>query len=390
VLVNPIAGIGGAVGLKGSDGTTIVRRALELGAVPHAGERAVAALDACGAAWGSTPSQLVVVAAPGPMGADSARTAGLLPVVVGSLDVGATTASDTVRLARALIAAGADLLLVAGGDGTLRDVCAAIGNDAPVVGVPAGVKIHSPAFARSPRAAGEAAAAFLAVEPARRRTQAAEVLDLDEAAYRRGEVAPALFGEVLVPSDTRRMQARKERSPRSEAEAAIDVALGVRRHLAATGPSRVLLGPGSTMRAVADALGVAKTLTGVDVVDVPAGHAAPGGLRASLIAPDAGSTALERLVRDVPARIVVTVIGGQGFILGRGNQQLGPGVIGAVLDTIGRAGIIVAATEAKLAALRGRPLLVDTGDAALDARLAGHITVITGTDERAVYRVEPA
>jgi predicted polyphosphate/ATP-dependent NAD kinase len=387
VLVNPIAGIGGAVGLKGSDGASVLRRALDLGAVPRAGERAGAAVGRLLERWPGGRERPEVLAGPGPMGEAAARGAGAEVRAVGSLAAAArTSAADTRRIAATMADAGIDLLLVAGGDGTARDVCRAVGMRVPVLGIPAGVKIHSPVYATSPRAAGDLAAAFLAAERARRRTALAEVLDLDEDAYRRGEIAPRLFGELLVPAEDRRLQARKEPTPTSEAAAAAAVAEGVVRHLHA---GRCVLGPGSTVRAVAARLGVAKTLVGVDVVDLAPGDAAWATPEARLVALDVGASTLERLIARGPATLVLTPIGGQGFVLGRGNQQLAPPVIRAILAG-GRDRLVVAATAAKLASLRGRPLLVDSGDAELDAVLAGHVTVITGPGERTIYRLEPA
>jgi predicted polyphosphate/ATP-dependent NAD kinase len=387
-----VAGLGGAVGLKGSDGAQVVRRAFALGAVPHAEERAAATVQQLLACWPPGVAVPEILAAPGPMGEGAARAAGASPVVLGSLpDAANTTPDDTRRITAQLAALAPDLLLVAGGDGTLRDVCAIVGTTVPVVGIPAGVKIHSPAFATGPRAAGDLAAAFLLASPSRRRTTAADVLDLDEDAYRRGEIAPRLFGEVAVPAGDRRLQARKEPSPTSEASAAAGAAEGVVRHLVAGG--RWVLAPGSTVQAVGERLGVRTTLVGVDVVDVAAGEAAAQGAaprEAVLVAVDVGAADLERLAVERPAILVVTPIGGQGFILGRGNQQLSPAAIRAILASGGRAAIVVVATPAKLAGLRGRPLLVDTGDADLDAELAGHLTVITGPGDRTVYRVAPA
>jgi predicted polyphosphate/ATP-dependent NAD kinase len=387
LLVNPVAGIGGGVGLKGSDGPEIVRRALALGAVPHAGERAGAALARMLERWPSDRERPQILAGSGSMGELVARGAGLAPVVFGRLDPAQDpTAEDTRRIVAEMATAGLDLLLVAGGDGTARDICAAVGTSIPVLGIPAGVKMHSPVYATSPLAAGDLAAAFLGASPARRRTALAEVLDMDEDAYRRGEIAPRLFGELLVPAEDRRLQARKEPSPASEGAAAAGVAEGIARHLSPG--RRCVLGPGSTVRAVAARLGVPKTLVGVDVVDVAA--CSTSTVVARLIAPDVGGAELERLVTDVPAVLVVTPIGGQGFILGRGNQQLSPAVVRSVLGTAGRDGILVAATPAKLASLRGRPFLVDSGDAALDVELSGYVAVVTGPDERTMYRVEPA
>ncbi|HEX9044845.1 MAG TPA: ATP-NAD kinase family protein [Candidatus Limnocylindrales bacterium] len=385
LVVNPIAGIGGAVGLKGSDGADIVRLARDRGAVPHAGERATAALEALARRWPAGAGSFELLVGPGPMGEESARAAGLAGDIVGPPIVDRpTTADDTLRLVRVLADAPVDLLLVAGGDGTARDAVAALAGRTgpPVLGIPAGVKIQSAAFATSPRAAGEIAAAFVSASEARRRTALREVLDLDEAAYRRGEVAPRLYGELPVPVDGRRLQSRKEATPRSEAAAVASIAAEIASNLVRG--RRYILGPGSTIRAIADRLGVEKTLVGVDVVD------AVGPESARLVAQDVAERDLLGFAAARDATIVVTPIGGQGFILGRGNQQLGPSVVRDVLASQGRSGIIVVATLAKMAGLGGRPLLVDTGDPGLDAELTGHVRVVTGLGEATIYPVAAA
>ncbi len=264
LVVNPIAGLGGRVGLKGTDGEATVARALARGAVPEAGARAAAALRRLIAAWpAGRPAPLVLVP-DGEMGAVAAREAGVDHRAVGPpTGPGPTSAADTCRLARALVDAGIDLLLVAGGDGTARDVCAAVGEDAPVLGIPAGVKILSGVFATSPAAAGEPAAAFLAAGGGA--TVEGEVVDLDEDAYRRGIVAPRLFGHLRVPRG-RRLQGRKSPSPPEAGAAAAAIAEDVVERMT-TGRAWVL-GPGSTVRAIADRLGVPKTLVGVDVVEI--------------------------------------------------------------------------------------------------------------------------
>lgn len=386
LLINPTAGIGGTVALKGSDGAGTVERALTLGAVPRAGERAIVAMSKLRDRWPRSLPWPEVHAGSGPMGEFVARACDMEPRVYGSVGaLGETTRDDTRRIAMGMLETGLDLLLVVGGDGTVRDVCAAVGTRIPVLGIPAGVKIHSPVYATSPAAAGDLAASFLGTYPAHRRTEFAEVVDLDEDAYRAGEIAPRLFGELRVPAGDPRMQARKEPSPATHQRAGAEAAEGIVRRLP---PGiRCILGPGSTVRAVGARLGVAKTLIGVDVVDVAAdGH--PQGT--TLIGLDVGARELERLVANRRAILVVTPIGGQGFILGRGNQQLSPRVLRSVLDTVGRRGIVVVATAAKLASLGGSPLLVDSGDAAIDGELSGYLDVITGPSACTPYRVRPA
>jgi predicted polyphosphate/ATP-dependent NAD kinase len=277
-----------------------------------------------------------------------------------------TTAEDTRRIARAM---DVDLLLFAGGDGTAADVLAAVEEAVPVLGIPAGVKIHSGVFAVSPEAAGRVAARL--VRGARLDVSEAEVVDLDEDAYRRGEIAPRLIGYLRVPTEPRLVQSRKAPSPASERVAVEAIAADVVEHME---PGRsYMLGPGTTVRAIAERLGVPKTLVGVDVVR-----------DGDLVAADAAERDLLAIVEEGPAAIVVTPIGGQGFVFGRGNQQIGP----AVVSRVGRGHLLVLATPWKLASLGGATLRVDTGDPEVDAGLVGHLQVITGHGERAVVRVE--
>lgn len=366
LVVNPMAGIGGRVGLKGSDGEEVVRRALELGAVPEAGDRTVRVLQRLR----SAQAGFELLVAPGPMGEEAARAAGLEARVVGEVAGPGTTAEDTRRIATAMVERErVDLLLFAGGDGTAADVLAAVGSSAPVLGIPAGVKIHSAAFAVSPEAAG-----VLAGEVARGsrvRFAEAEVLDLDEDAYRRGEIAPRLVGYLRVPEEPRLVQPRKAPSPAAEAIATEAIAADVVEGME---PGRAyVLGPGTTVRAIAGRLGVPKTLVGVDVVR-----------DGRLVVADASEDALLEVVSAGSAAVVVTPIGGQGFVFGRGNQQIGP----RVLQVVGREHVIVIATPWKLASLGGLPLRVDTGDPEVDAELSGHVLVVTGYRDRAAYRIE--
>lgn len=368
LIVNPVAGVGGRVGLKGSDGEEVVRRALALGAVPEAGPRTVRTLRRLGAE--SPRGSFELLAAPGPMGGEAASAADLPCRTVGTLDSSVTTPEDTRRIARAMIEREqVDLMLFAGGDGTAGDILAAVGSSIPVIGIPAGVKIQSAAFAVSPEAAGRIAAVIARGE--RTRSADAEVLDLDEEAYREGRIAPRLIGYLRVPQEPRLVQARKAPTPAGEAAAieaiAADIVERMERGRA------YILGPGTTIHAIAHRLGVPKTLVGVDVVR-----------DGTLVAGDAAEDGLMEIAAREPTSIVVTPIGGQGFIFGRGNQQIGP----RVLRAVGREHVIAVATPWKLASLGGRPLRVDTGDPDVDAWLTGHLHLTTGYGERAICRVE--
>lgn len=364
LIINPVAGIGGAVGLKGSDGEDIQRLALEKGAEKKSGARAREAL----LALMPFVEEIAICAAPGEMGAGLARELGFETLVVGQTDP-ATTAADTRRIARALCNLPVDVLLFAGGDGTARDICAALPQGFPAIGIPAGVKIHSAVYAVSPGAAGRAAAAFLQGNV---RLRPADVMDLDEDAYREGRLSARLFGYLTVPDIRRVMQNPKAASHNSDDDLG-GLCAEAAEQLAACWPQTcVLFGAGSTVHALMRHMGLSGTLIGVD--------AAQNG---RLVAKDADEKTLLSLAQKHPCRIVITPIGGQGHLFGRGNQQFSPRVIRAV----GLDNILVVAAAAKIYSLPDQQLYVDTGDAALDAALRGYRRVVVGWQEALVCNV---
>ena len=362
VIVNPVAGMGGRVGLKGTDGPDTVERARVLGAVPLAGERCALALSRL------VEAGVEVITAPGPLGADSASAAGLPATILHGLPAATGTAADTAATASRLAGSGADLILFAGGDGTARDVFDAVGVRMPILGVPTGVKMHSAVFGTSPRAAGDVALSFL---QGRATLRDAEVTDLDEEALRNGRVAARLFGIARVPHQRGLMQACKA-GARPDDEAALDA---LARRLVREWPADrlMILGCGTTIRRVKRALGFEGTTLGVDV--------ALGG---RLLAADVTEAQLLRLLDRAPeAGIVASVTGGQGFLFGRGNQQISAEVI----RRVGRANITVMTGAGKLTALDPALLHVDTGDAEVDAMLAGYIGVHTAPGQRMMMRI---
>lgn len=363
LIVNPVAGVGGRVGLKGSDGVEIQRKAVELGGVSFSQERASEALERIGAR-----GKLELITWPGEMGERVAVASGFNPTVPGSITAGETTAADTGLAAEVMLRSGVDLLLFAGGDGTARDIHDSVGDRIPVLGIPAGVKIHSAVFATNPRSAGNLASLFL-----ERRISAlrdAEVIDIDEEALRQGKINSRLYGYMKIPFRTSLVQNLKSPSPAGElslmnaiAEEVIDrMEEGV----------LYIVGPGTTTRTIMSALELEKTLIGVDVVK--------DGI---MVACDANEATLLSLINECQARIVVTPIGGQGCIFGRGNQQISPEVI----RRVGRQNLIVVATPAKLHSLGEISLWVDTGDRELDSELEGYSRVVTGRNEEVVCRV---
>jgi predicted polyphosphate/ATP-dependent NAD kinase len=363
LIVNPIAGMGGAFALKGSDDRELVAAARDRGALPVAPERAVEALRSLAA----LRDRLEVLAYPREMGEAEAREAGLEPAVVGSIDA-VTSAADTRAAASAMAESGVELLLFAGGDGTAVDILEAIGDRVPVLGVPAGVKMHSAVFAVNPKSAGELAARFVAGGV--RELREAEVMDVDEATLRAGAISACLHGYLNVPAERRLVQSAKARTLAGEGAAQEGIAHYVIDHV--LGERTWFVGPGTTSRALMDILGLEKTLLGVDVVRA-----------GTCLVADADERALLEIAGETEAGIVVTPVGGQGFVFGRGNQQLSARVI----ERVGRKQIVVIATEAKIAALGGRPLRVDTGDPAADASLSGYRRVVVGYNREIVYRI---
>jgi predicted polyphosphate/ATP-dependent NAD kinase len=244
----------------------------------------------------------------------------------------------------------------------------AIGDRVPVLGIPAGVKMHSAVFAVTPRSAGELAASL--ARDGMRRLRRAEVMDVDETLLRAGSVSARLHGFMNVPDARRHVQSAKVRSLGSDAAAQEEIA----HHLVdnVLGKRTWLIGPGTTTDVVFALLGLEKTLLGVDVISAGACAIA-----------DADERALLELLAVQAAGIVVTPVGGQGFLFGRGNQQLSARVI----EKVERERIVVVATEAKIARLAGGPLRVDTGDPVLDASLAGYTRLVVGYNREIVYPV---
>jgi predicted polyphosphate/ATP-dependent NAD kinase len=365
LIVNPIAGIGGRVGLKGSDEVEIQRKAIDLGAEPVSELRARAALQVL------LPlrQRFELVTAPGDMGELAARQMHFETVVLGSKPAGEpTSAWDTIQAAREMLALPVDLLLFCGGDGTARDVFSAVGEKLPALGIPAGVKMYSGVFASRPEAAGEIAAAMIRKE--RIQKKSAEVIDLDEESYRLGKISTRLYGALLAPYKPRLLQNQKAPSPAAEPARLQAIAESLREMME---PGWLYItGPGTTTRAFAERLGFPKTLVGVDVYS-----------QDEVIAVDANERRLLELIDDRPAKIIVTPTGGSGFLFGRGNQQIAP----SVLQKVGRDNIIVISLVEKLNALQGSPLLVDSGDDKVDQMLSGYISVISGYREKLIYRV---
>ncbi len=364
LIINPIAGMGGKVGLKGTDGIEILERAKSLGAKPESPEKAKKALEILF----SIKDQLEIYTYPGDMGENEAIEVGFDPIVLGKI-YDTTGPLDTEEAARKMIDAGVDLILFAGGDGTARNIYSVVNNKVPVIGIPAGVKIHSGVYANHPKSAGEIALKYLLDEDME--TKEAEVMDIDEEAFREGIVAAKLFGYMNIPYIPELLQTQKDGGIESE-EAAID---GISDKIIdeMEPDTYYIIGSGTTVRPIMEKLGLSNTLLGIDIIK-----------NKELVASDVNEKEILNIIDGSKAKIIVTIIGGQGYIFGRGNQQLS----GEVVKKVGKENIRIIATRNKLMSLNDRPLLVDTGDEEVNQLFNGYMKVLINYNSELVYPVK--
>jgi predicted polyphosphate/ATP-dependent NAD kinase len=361
VIVNPVAGIGGRYALKGSDDAAAIARALAEGAQPVAPVRAGRALRVL---RGLAPD--VDVLAPGDeMGSQVAAEAGFRVTPLDHRPGRPSSAADTRAAAAELAGRDVDLLLFAGGDGTARDIVGVVGGRVPVLGVPCGVKMRSAVFGTTPEAAGEAAGRYLAT-PARFPLIDAEVLDAEDAA-----LESELFAVARVPNVQGRLQRGKAAGQPSHDAALAALGESIARELESG--RLYLFGPGTTTGRIMEAAGLEPTLLGVDAVR--------DGVLVAADLDEAGILAL--LDGDVEATLVLGVIGGQGFLLGRGNQQISA----RVLHRVGAHNVVVVAGADKVAALDPPVLHVDLGDGEQDHVLDGYHRVRVAPERSIMLRV---
>ena len=366
LLVNPYAGIGGALALKGSDGVEIREKALSMGAEKKALDKTRLAL----AHIVTIQDQVQLYVASGDMGETLAKDMGFHYTLVYQPENLQTEGQDTEATAKALLAHQVDLILFAGGDGTARNVCHVVGSSGPVLGVPAGCKIHSAVYAITPAAAGRVLKQVIKGEIVS--VSDAEVMDIDEALFRNGKVNARQFGEMQVPTELRYIQAVKMGGKESDELVLADIAAHIIEIIEDNPEHLFVMGSGSTVEFVMQELGIKNTLLGVDVIK-----------HKKLLASDVTASELIALTTHQNCKLVLTLIGGQGHIIGRGNQQLSADF----LTSLGKDNILLVATKSKLSNLSGRPLIVDSGDTKLDIQLSGLISIITGYHDQVLYPI---
>ena len=358
LIVNPVAGMGGSVGLKGTDGE-MYRKAMELGARPVAPQRIEDVLLLI------KRRDIYFFVAPGWMGEKYVGKHDFRYKVIGEVGKD-TTAKDTKRIAKEMINEGIELLIFVGGDGTARDIYDAIGLKIPVVAIPSGVKMFSPVFTVSVRAAAEM------IDTLKNQFIEKEVLDIDEDAFRENRLAAKLYGYLTVPEIRSLLQGGKE--PSNVSKSAEEDKREIAEYIFEKMENDILyiLGPGTTVKTIADKIGVEKTLLGVDAV-----------YDTKLVGRDLNEKGLIDLINTYKkAKIIVTPIGGNGFIFGRGSKQITP----EILRLVGKNNILIVATSSKISKLEC--LRVDTGDMDVDKELRGFMKVIAGYTEEMITEVK--
>jgi len=361
LVVNPIAGMGGSVGLKGTDGETY-KQALKLGAEPVTPKSTKELLSHI-----KNKDKINLVVAPQKMGEEYVKGFEIAFKVIGRVGE-ETSAKDTKKIIGEMLNYAIKLLIFIGGDGTARDVYDVVDSKIPVVAVPSGVKVFSSVFAVSVRAAAEMVDSFIngtdLIDE--------EVLDIDEIAFKRGRLASKLYGYLMVPNVKKLLQVSKEASsidiPSVENKEEIAEYIIENRDKKAL----YLLGPGTTLKAITDKLNLPKILLGIDAL-----------FGNNIVASDLNEKCiLELFKRYKNKKIIVTPIGGNGFIFGRGSRQFTPEVI----KQVGRENIIIVGNRNKVNKLEC--LRVDTGDYEVDKFLCGKMKVIIGYKEEMVMEVE--
>ncbi|RDY26250.1 ATP-NAD kinase [Romboutsia weinsteinii] len=364
LIVNPIAGMGGSVGLKGTDGEDVLNKAISLGSKPKANIKAKRALEELF----SLKKEIKILTCSEDMGENEARELGYNVEVIFNKNKGKTSSEDTISACKLMIDRNIKILLFVGGDGTARDIYKGVGDSLVTIGIPAGVKIHSPVYAINPKIGGETTLKY--IKGNIKGFSKKEVVDIDEAEYRLGKVNTKLYGYLNVPNEKRSMQNKKAPTPLSEEASQRAIGLYITDYMKED--VVYIIGPGTTTRAVLDTLNLESTLLGVDIIK-----------NKRILRLDANENDILQIAKDNNCKLVITPTGGQGYLLGRGNQQISANVI----REVGRDNIIVVSTLYKLQSLKFQPLYVDTFSEEVDNLLNGYMKIVVGYKDEIVYPV---
>ncbi len=371
LIINPISGMGGSVGLKGTDGREILKKAIRLGAKPNAINRTKELLTELE----SIKAKLKFITCPGIMGQNVLKNLNFdYEIIDHSIfnkikDILKTNADHT-KIAAKMMKNIEDLklLLFVGGDGTARDIFSVVNTNIPCLGIPAGVKIYSSVFSLTPRIASYLIIQFLWDELPLKES---EVLDIDETEYREGKLISRLYGYLLTPFNPDFSQLSKMSSIDSDLIHQERIAKRVVENLEKD--IYYLIGPGSTTKAITDRLNEKKSILGVDLLR-----------NGKIIAMDLNEQQILEYIEDKKVKIIVSPIGRQGFLFGRGNLQISP----RILLKISSKNIIILCAKYKLQTIPNQILRLDTRDSELDEEMKGLYKVFVDYDEIKICKVE--
>ncbi|QEE15370.1 ATP-NAD kinase family protein [Promethearchaeum syntrophicum] len=375
LIVNPIAGIGGTVGLKGSDGLEILNQARERGGLIQAPKRTEEFLIELKAII----DDIKIYTLKGVMGGDIAIKEGfkteflMIEGIPTSTNLFETNPSFTIETAKKMKDLKMDLIIFVGGDGTARDIFESVGSEIPCLGIPSGVKINSSVFAVNPKAAAKLLIEFYNGHAHLRES---EVLDIDESAFRDNRVVSKFYGYLSTPYLPTLSQPSKMASPQTleEKNNQLRIADWIVKQMDNSGIDYYyLLGPGTTVRAIAEVLDQDKTLLGVDLFH-----------KKKCIAMDLNEQQIIKNIENRKVKLVVTPIGAQGFVFGRGNLQLSP----KILMKIGLENIIIIATKYKISSLPNGKLRIDSRDSTFDEKFTGLHRVLADFGEINIIEVK--
>jgi len=369
LVINPIAGMGGKTGLKGSDGSNTLKKALSLGAKKESAIRAEQAL---------LPLKFMInkfslITCSAEMGEKSCKKIGLKTDYIIDIDKKITTGIDTIKAVKIMARKQVSLILFSGGDGTACDIFYALQDKIPILGIPAGVKMHSSVFGTSPNAVGSLVSRIISNHSDTFPTSTAEIMDLDEDMRRYDQIRTRLIGSATIPSDKFLVQNPKSYVQLNDEESINGISEYLENKL--DKEATYIVGPGRTTQNFLNRIGVSGTLLGVDVLK-----------GRKLIGRDVNSRGLEILTRDGLLYIISGIIGGQGFLFGRGNQQ----ITAEIIQRVKKENILIIASTKKIYELPRQCILIDTGNQKLDNELAGYVKVQTEKNRAFVIKLEIA
>ena len=369
LVINPIAGMGGKTGLKGSDGSNTLKKALSLGAKKESAIRAEQAL---------LPLKFMInkfslITCSAEMGENSCKKIGLTTDYIIDINKKITTGIDTIKAVKIMARKQVSLILFAGGDGTACDIFYALQDKIPILGIPAGVKMHSSVFGTSPNAVGSLVSRIISNHSDTFPTSTAEIMDLDEDMRRYDQIRTKLIGYATIPSDKFLVQNPKSYVQLNDEDSINGISEYLENKL--DKEATYIVGPGRTTQNFLNRIGVFGTLLGVDVLK-----------DRKLIGRDVNSRELDILTRNGLLYIISGIIGGQGFLFGRGNQQ----ITAEIIQRVKKEDIFIIASTKKIYELPRQCILIDTGDQKLDNELAGYVKVQTDRNRSFIIKLEIA